>query len=122
MKLAPDLVFTGEGTFARNSGLESQHRILDRHFFTIIRVKTCFLYFKKTQKKRKRCPEWSIKKRQISSQNSFPFTLSHTETKIFSLRINLRVKADCKLAHHGSANKLKNFIFAKVQEAKTLNS
>ena len=57
---SPGLVVMKWDSCSEGHGFESQHHILDGHFFTFICCKNCIVCLKKTENKRKRGREWPI--------------------------------------------------------------
>ena len=61
---SPGLVVMGVDSRSKGRGFESQRRILDGHFFTLICCKNCIVCLKKTENKRKRGLAQFLKKKQ----------------------------------------------------------
>ena len=54
----------GVDSRSKGRGFESQRRILDGHFFTLICCKNCIVCLKKTENKQKRGRGWPNKKKE----------------------------------------------------------
>ena len=58
----PGLVVIGGDSLSRGCGFESQHQILDGHFFTLICCKNAIVFLRKTENKLKRGRDGQFKK------------------------------------------------------------